>query len=45
VGWTSGYKREWKKANKETERVRKFYKRKIWEDNRVKEKEGRNLGS
>jgi hypothetical protein len=44
VGRTSGYNREWKKANKETERVRKFYKRKIRKDKRVKEKQGRNLG-
>ena len=45
MGLTSGYNREWKKANKVTERVRKFYKRKIRKDNRVKEKQGRNSGS
>jgi len=45
VGWTSGYNREWKKANKETEGVRKLDKIKIRKDNRVKEKQGRNLGS
>jgi hypothetical protein len=27
------------------QKVREFYKRKIWKDNRVKEKDGRSLGS
>jgi hypothetical protein len=45
VGWASGYDREWKKANKRIERVRKFYKRKIRKNNRIKEKQGRNLES
>jgi len=33
------------KGNKKTEEVRNFYKRIIRKDNRVKEKQGRNLGS